>query len=323
MEPVLEVRDLRVAYDAPDGGPARQIVRGVSFRVGAGERLGLVGESGAGKSTTLYAILGLLPGTAEISGEIRFLGRDVLAEGYGGLARLRGRGVGLVTQSAMNALNPVHRIGRQVREAMPHPRSQRARVRSAELLDRVGLPRRVATSYPHELSGGMRQRVAIAIALACEPRLLLADEATNALDAVVQARVIELLDELCADMDLAVIFASHQLALMTQFCGHLATMYAGRIVEHGASDQLGSAAQHPYTRMLFAATPTLGIGKEALVSIPGTPPSLASNWSGCAFAPRCPSAFARCAAERPPTATARHGGDVACHLVEEDADRGP
>jgi oligopeptide/dipeptide ABC transporter ATP-binding protein len=321
---VLEVRDLNVWY-RPDADEARRhIVRDVSFSVAAGERLGLVGESGAGKSTTLYALLGLLPGHAEISGFVGFEGRDVLAGGHQGLVQLRGDGIGLITQSAMNALNPVHRIGRQVREAMPSTRVGRRarRDRSDELLDRVSLPARVAQSYPHELSGGMRQRVAIAIALASEPKVLLADEATTALDTVVQARVIELLDSLCAELDLAVIFASHHLALVAQFCERLATMYAGRIVELGTSQQVSLEPQHPYTRLLFEATPDLGSRDETLRSLPGGPPSLADPWDGCAFAPRCPLAVERCREIRPEAEPALHGGLVACHRVHHPAVRG-
>lgn len=317
--PVIEVEDLHVWHNAEHGDARTHIVRGVSFSVAAGERFGLVGESGAGKSTTLYALLGLLPGTAEISGSVRFAGHDATADGYRGLARLRGHGIGLVTQSAMNALNPVRRVGKQLCEAMPSGgdggRGWESR-RCEELLDRVGLEASVARRYPHELSGGMRQRVAIAMALATEPKLLLADEATTALDTVVQARVVELLDELCAELDLAIIFASHNLALVADFCGRLATMYAGRIVELATSAAIRSDPRHPYTRLLFAATPDLGDRRHRLRSIPGSPPSLSDDWQGCAFADRCPEATDRCRVERPEVRRLAEGDQVACHRAE-------
>ena len=312
--PLLEVAGLDVFYAPLDEEPRRHIVRDVSFSVSTGQRLGLVGESGAGKSTTLYALLGLLPGNAEISGRIAFEGVDVLAAGHSGLVALRGHGIALVTQSAMNALNPVHRIGRQLREAMPSGGRGRAarRARVDELLDRVGLPPSVARRYPHELSGGMRQRVAIAIALASEPKLLLADEATTALDTVVQARVVELLHELCTELDLAIVFASHHLALVAQLCDTLATMYAGRIVELGPTEQIRDEPQHPYTRLLFEATPDLGERKEHLRSIPGAPPPLSDVLPGCSFEPRCPRAVEGCRVRNPAVEPASHGGEVAC-----------
>jgi peptide/nickel transport system ATP-binding protein len=300
-EPLLEVRDLNVWLPAAKPGPRLHIVRDVSFTVGRGERLGVVGESGCGKSTTLLSLVGLLPAHAALSGSIRLDGVDILggsARGGEALDAARGRDIGVVLQSSMNTLNPVYRIERQLREVIrPEVRADtgRARVRIGELLDRVGLPARVARAYPHELSGGMRQRVAIAMALAPEPKVLLADEPTTALDTSVQARIMELLDTLCVNDQLSVILVSHHLALAAQFCDRLMVVYAGRVIEEAATAQITMQPSHPYTRLLLAATADLGTRKDDVVSIPGAPPSLAIAHTECPFGPRCPERFGRCA----------------------------
>ena len=300
-DPLLHVRDLNVWLPAARRGPRVHVVRDVTLTVGRGERLGIVGESGCGKSTTLLSLVGLLPSRAQLSGSIRLEGVDILggsARGGQDLDTARGRDIGVVLQSSMNTLNPVYRVERQLREVIPPEERadpRRARVRIRELLDRVGLPARVARSYPHELSGGMRQRVAIAMALAPEPKLLLADEPTTALDTIVQARIMELLDSLCADDQLSVILVSHHLSLAAQFCDRLMVMYAGRIAEQAAATRVTAHPSHPYTRLLLGATADLGTRKEDVVSIPGAPPSLALAHTQCPFGPRCPERFSRCA----------------------------
>ncbi|MFC4786366.1 ABC transporter ATP-binding protein [Nocardioides sp. MAHUQ-72] len=315
---LLEVKDLNVWLPGPQRGSRVNIVRDVSFTVRRGERLGVVGESGCGKSTTLLSLVGLLPARAALSGSIRLDGVDIL----GGSARrghtldaVRGRDIGVVLQSSMNTLNPVYRVDRQLREVLPdevRADTTRVRARIGELLDRVGLPARVARAYPHELSGGMRQRIAIAMALAPEPKLLLADEPTTALDTIVQARIMELLDTLCADDQLSVVLVSHHLALAAQFCDRLMVMYAGRVIEQAPRQQISSHPRHPYTRLLLAATADLGTHKDDVITIPGAPPSLTMAHSGCSFAPRCPERFDACTTAVPVLDRIAAGHHVSC-----------
>jgi oligopeptide/dipeptide ABC transporter ATP-binding protein len=314
---VLEVEDLHVSLRSRAAMPPTRIVRGVSFELPAGGRMGLVGESGCGKTTTLMAISGLLAPTGTVTGKVRICGEEQFTSQSTLSGALRRRDVGVVLQGSMNALNPVRRVAHQIREALRKDvRRDRdlSDRRCAELLERVGLSPGVGRSYPHELSGGMRQRVCIAIALAAEPRLLLADEPTTALDTVVQARIIELLDELCTDLSLSAVIVSHDLRLATDFCDTIAVMYAGRIVEYDSSAHLAAAARHPYTRLLFAATPTVTSTKDEIVSIPGAPPDLRKPIRGCPFYPRCPEHIDTCSTESPP-AIPSENGYATCHRL--------
>jgi peptide/nickel transport system ATP-binding protein len=324
---LLEVRDLHVWFDLQDGGQVHA-VQGVSLDVDAGERVGLVGESGCGKSTTVLAILGLLPPSATVSGEVRLAGESILTADEEAARPHRWKDVAMVFQGAMNALNPVRTVEAQIVEPMElHGTAQgaEARGRAGSLLRLVGIPASAGGRYPHEFSGGMRQRAALAMALACEPKVLLADEPTTALDVMVQAQILELLSSLTRDLGLALVLVTHDLPVVAQVCERAAVMYAGEIVEEGPTERLFHTPRHPYTRMLFAATPDL-YGDQEVLSIPGAPPRLDRAIDGCPFRSRCDRAFDRCVHERPMLRWVEEGGSAACHLndraVGVGADRG-
>ena len=316
MTPLLEVQDLHVWFDLADGGELHA-VQGVSFSLERGERLGLIGESGCGKTTTALAVLGLLPPSASAAGRVLIEGQDVLGGGEATMRPHRWVDVAIVFQGAMNALNPVRTIGSQIVEALElhgRARGAAARQRTAELLEAVGIPAQRADRFPHELSGGMRQRASIAMALSCDPKVLIADEPTTALDVMVQAQILELLDALCRDFGLALVMVTHDLPVVAQLCDRGAVMYAGRIVERGPVDLLYHEPRHPYTRLLFAATPDLGDIDQPIVSIPGAPPRLDHTLEGCPFRPRCDRAFERCVSEAPELRAVAEGHAAACHL---------
>jgi len=282
----------------------------------AGQRYGLVGESGCGKTTTILGVLGLLPPSATVSGEVRLDGEDIIGGGENSVRGHRWTDIAMVFQGAMNALNPVKRIGQQVAEPMQiHgvAEGEEAEKRARELLDMVGIPEDRADRFPHELSGGMRQRASIAMSLACEPKVLLADEPTTALDVMVQAQILELLVRLTDELGLTLVLVTHDLPAVAQVCGDAAVMYAGEIVESGSMDTLFHEPKHPYTRLLFAATPDL-LGDEEVISIAGAPPRLDRKTEGCPFAPRCDSTFEPCAADRPLLVEVAPGHRAACHL---------
>ena len=261
--------------------------------------------------------MGLLPPTASVSGRIAFEGVDVLERGEETIAPHRWKDIAMVFQGAMNAFDPVKRIGEQIVEPMElhgNATGKEAAARVRELLETVGIQPGRARSYPHELSGGMRQRAAIAMALACNPRILLADEPTTALDVMVQAQILQLLTHLSDELGLALVFVTHDLPIVAQTCTHAAVMYAGKIVEQGPTDALYHETRHPYTRLLWAATPDLE-SHDDVVSIPGVPPRLDVELHGCPFAPRCDRAEARCTSERPELRTVGDGHTSACHFA--------
>jgi oligopeptide/dipeptide ABC transporter ATP-binding protein len=311
----LSCHDLNVWIDRP-GGPPLHIVRDLNFTVRGGERVGLIGESGCGKTTTILAIMGLLPPTARVSGSIRLDGDDLLTGGEATIRPHRLLDVAMIFQAAMSSLNPVMTVGRQLadplRRRLRYTRSQ-ADARVLELLDSVDLSPDVRNMYPHELSGGMRQRVVIAKGLSCNPRFLLADEPTTSLDALVQRQIMELLTRLSAEFNLGLLLVSHDLAMVADFCTRAMVMYAGRVIETGPPAMLTSDAKHPYTRKLAAATPILR-HRGKLQTIPGAQPSPADDADGCAFMPRCDRALAICRSSRP--RDVHRGPDiVACHAV--------
>jgi peptide/nickel transport system ATP-binding protein len=312
--PLLRVEDLNVWFDIPGG--ELHAVRGMSFELRPGERMGLVGESGCGKTTAILALMGLLPSSASIGGRVFLEGADVLERGEQTVAPHRWRDIAMVFQGAMNAFNPVKTIGSQIAEPMElHGTASGSAARSqvGELLELVGISRSRALNFPHEFSGGMRQRAAIAMALACQPKVLLADEPTTALDVMVQAQILELLVRLTNDLGLAMILVTHDLPVVAQVCGRAAVMYAGKIAESGPIETLYHDPRHPYTRMLFQATPDL-LGDDEVTSIPGAPPRLDRPVAGCPFQPRCDSAFSRCTDDEPALRAVADAHTAACHL---------
>jgi peptide/nickel transport system ATP-binding protein len=312
---VLAVSDLHVWFELP-GGRELHAVRGIDFSVAAGERFGLVGESGCGKTTAILALMGLLPPNASVAGQVLLDGESVLARGEESAAPHRWREIAMVFQGAMNAFNPVRTIGDQIVEPMElHDiaEGRDALRRARELLEIVGIPGDRVSRYPHEFSGGMRQRAAIAMALACTPKVLLADEPTTALDVMVQAQILELLTSLTNDFGLALVLVTHDLPVVAQVCERAAVMYAGMVAELGSVDRLFHDPRHPYTRLLFAATPDL-YGDEAVASIPGAPPRLDRALVGCPFAPRCDRAFSPCPTVTPRLLEVEPGHIAACHL---------
>ena len=310
MEPVLDIEDLTVSFAAErDDVPA---VRGVSFQVAAGERVGIVGESGSGKSVTAQAVMRLLPATARIGGTVRFNGEETLGYDRRRLAAWRGAEIAMIFQDPMSSLNPLMRIGTQITETLRRHRGlsrREAREEAVRLLRTVGVSDAEARlrDYPHAFSGGMRQRVCIAIAASCAPRLIIADEPTTALDVTVQGQVLDLLDRLTEDHGTAAILISHDLGVVSSFCDRVLIMYAGHIVEQGPTEQIVAAPQHPYTRALLDSIPRLGRDlPRRLPTIPGTPPHGAQRVDGCPFADRCPRVTSECRVTLPVlTATPR------------------
>jgi peptide/nickel transport system ATP-binding protein len=312
---LLEVHDLHTWFADPEGNEVHA-VRGVDLELDAQERIGLVGESGCGKTTTILAIMGLLPSNASVAGRVVLDGVDIFGRGERSIRPHRWRDIAMVFQGAMNAFNPVRPVATQIADAVRirggRPRRE-ANARARELLELVGIPSDRAGGYPHQFSGGMRQRAAIALALACEPKILLADEPTTALDVMVQAQIMVLLERLCDEQGLALILVSHDLSLVIELCQRIHVMYAGEIVEEGPSNALSDIPTHPYTRLLFAATPDL-YEDAPLASIPGAPPALDRDIVGCPFAPRCDRVFDRCSEETPTLKPSQGEQLAACHL---------
>ena len=322
MEPLLSVRDLKT-YFRTDGGVARA-VDGVSFTLNKGETLGLVGESGCGKSVTSLSVMRLVPEPPGeiVSGEIRFNGRDLLSLDESALQGVRGNDVAMIFQEPMTSLNPVFTCGDQIDEAvMLHQGLGRdaARAITVDMLNLVGIPDpdQRANEYPHQLSGGMRQRVMIAMALCCNPELLIADEPTTALDVTIQAQILELLDRLQRELGMAVLMITHDLGVIAEVADRVAVMYAGKIVETGTVDEIFANPQHPYTKGLLASIPTLNEEKSRLSVIPGTVPDATRFPAGCRFAPRCSLAEDVCRSDEPRLEPTSGGRLTACWMAED------
>jgi oligopeptide/dipeptide ABC transporter ATP-binding protein len=320
QEPMLSVRDLRIHF-ARAGSVARA-VNGVSFELQRGETLALVGESGSGKTLTGLALLGLLPpGARVVGGHADFAGLDLLAASADELRRLRGRRIAMIFQDPLSALNPYLTVGRQITEAIELHlglTSRAARAQAIELLASVGIAdaARRADDYPHQFSGGMRQRVMIAMALAGDPELLIADEPTTALDVTVQAQILDLLAEIKARSRTAMMLITHDLGVVAGTADRVAVMYAGKIVEQAPVEELFTAPRHPYTIGLLGSLPSLEGERGVLRQIPGAPPDPKDALPGCAFAPRCSEALERCPTEAPPRVLLAHAHYADCWAVE-------
>ena len=318
---LLVLRDLHVTYRTGEGRLAA--VRGVDLVVREGEVVGVAGESGCGKSTLVSTVLRLQPRNARVDGEVEVLGHDVRSMRWGDLRALRWAGASIVFQGALHSLNPVHRVGRQIAEPIevhePGLAKEEVARRVDELLEQVGLSTERARSYPHQLSGGQRQRVMIAMALACRPRLIVADEPTTALDVMVQAQILDLLADLVHDLGVGLMIISHDLSVLADVCDRVLVMYAGRVVETGRADEVFSDPLHPYTAALSGAFPRIGdpAARYAPAGLAGDPPDPRELPSGCSFAPRCPRALEKCTVAEPPLVDVRPGRQVACIRVGE------
>ncbi len=324
--PLLSVQGLNVALPTPSGPGFA--VRDLSFDLDRGQTLGIVGESGCGKSMTALALMALLPDGASTSGRIELGGQDLLALDEDRLCAIRGNAIAMIFQEPMTSLNPLHPVGRQVMEPLLLHRGlgpQEARAEAIRLLERVGLDeaeRRLA-AYPHQLSGGQRQRVMIAMALSCQPDVLIADEPTTALDVTIQGQILDLIAEIVAETGMALILISHDLGVIAESVDRVLVMYGGAVVERGATQDLFEGLAHPYSRGLFAALPKLGAGRQRLETIPSTVPELADLPAGCTFADRCALAVADCPGNVPVLESVAPGHEAACFRLGEVAPEVP
>jgi peptide/nickel transport system ATP-binding protein len=322
--PLLSVRHLTTEFHSPHALVARAL-EDVSFDVLPGQTVGLVGESGCGKTTLLMSVLRLLPSTGRIiSGRVLFNGTDLLRLSEPEMRDHRWKDIAIIFQGAMNALNPVMRVGDQIREAMLlHDVMDRehAGQRVGDLLEMVGLPRARRDQYPHQYSGGMRQRAMIAMALACAPSLLFADEPTTALDVMIQAQVLALLKDIQKVLGLTIVLVTHDLGVVAEMCDSVVVMYGGKVAEYGTAEAIYNDPQHPYTRRLLASFPDLSRPTDTLASIPGTPPRLMELPSGCRFHPRCDVRIEPCVQVPPPIYATSPGHYAACHLCRGEEAR--
>jgi oligopeptide/dipeptide ABC transporter ATP-binding protein len=326
--PLLEINNLSTHYVSAKGTRVVRAVDDVSFGIDAGETLGIVGESGSGKSTLALTILRVLPMAAKIAGgQMWFENEDLVQKSDAEMRHVRGKRIAMILQDPMASLNPLFTIGNQVAEPIRvHEGSRRsvAWQRARDLLKavRIPSPETRVTQYPHEMSGGMRQRIVGAISIACEPRLLIADEPTTSLDLTIQAQYLSLLHDLQREHGLALIFITHNLGIVARMCDRLAVMYAGRVVEQGPVSRIFNGPAHPYTAALLNSIPRMSESRQRLTAIDGQPPDLSAMPHGCAFAPRCPAAFDRCHQQAPPEFDLGDGRTARCWVAGASAQRG-
>jgi len=319
---ILEVRDLSINY-MTDDGVALNAVEGLTFSLEPGRSLGLVGESGCGKTTVMLSLMRLLPEAGRIvEGQILFNGQDLLQISEREMQAVRWKDISMVFQGAMNALNPVRTIESQLIEAIQHPganfTARQARDRARELLELVGIPAKRGRQYPHQFSGGMKQRAMIAMALACNPQVLIADEPTTALDVMIQAQIIELLEKMQGMLGLSLVLVTHDLGVVAEMCDDVLVMYGGTLAEYASSDTIFNNPKHPYTQRLLKAFPDIAEPGSDLASIPGNPPRLDNLPPGCRFEPRCHVGNGQpiCLQKLPSPIQIEQGHQAACHLVE-------
>jgi oligopeptide transport system ATP-binding protein len=319
--PLLELRNLSTHYVSAQGTRVVRAVDDVTLSIDPGKTLGIVGESGSGKSTLALTILRVLPPAGRIvSGQMLFEGEDLVRKSDAEMRQIRGKRIAMILQDPMASLNPLFTVGDQIAEMMRvHEGTARATAwrRAIDLLKsvRIASPHTRVTQHPHEMSGGMRQRIVGAIGISCEPRLLIADEPTTSLDLTIQAQYLNLLRDLQREHGLGLIFITHNLGIVAKMCDQLAVMYAGRVVESGPVSRIFNAPAHPYTAALLNSIPRMGANRQRLTAIDGQPPNLASLPGGCAFAPRCPQAFDRCRMEAPPSIALGDGQTARCWLA--------
>jgi peptide/nickel transport system ATP-binding protein/oligopeptide transport system ATP-binding protein len=321
-EALLELQELRTHFKLEEG--IARAVDGVNYAIYPGETLSVVGESGCGKSVTALSVMGLIPSPPGIraGGRILFEGRDLLQLREKEMRAIRGNDIAMIFQEPMTSLNPVFTVGDQIAEALRLHRSvtrAEAREKSIEMLEKVGIPKpgQRVDEYPHQMSGGMRQRVMIAMALSCDPRILIADEPTTALDVTIQAQILELMERLQEDFGTSILFITHDLGVVAEVSDHVAVMYAGKVVEYSDVVTVFESPRHPYTTGLLRSLPDIESRRAKLDVIPGSVPSAVDFGDGCRFHNRCPLADARCLAEEPPLQEVARGHTVACHAVEE------